>query len=56
VISHVQSLPPTKRSAPRTVHPGAFCSPKGARRVTTRGTPMICKTTPQDARARWRAR
>jgi PASTA domain/Protein of unknown function (DUF2510) len=56
VISNVQSPSPTKRSAPGTVHPGAFCSPKGATGVTTRGTPMICKTTPQDARARWRAR
>ena len=56
VISNVQSPSPTKRSAPRTVHPGAFCSPKGATGVTTRGTPMICKTTSQDARARWRAR
>ena len=56
VISNVQAPSPTKRSAPRTVHPGAFCSPKGAIGVTTRGTTMICKTTPQDARARWRAR
>jgi resuscitation-promoting factor RpfB len=56
VISNVQSPSPTKRSAPRTVHPGAFCSTKGATGVTTRGTPMICKTTPQDGRARWRAR
>jgi resuscitation-promoting factor RpfB len=56
VISNVQSPSPTKRSAPLTVHPGAFCSPQGATGVTTRGTPMICKTTPRDARARWRAR
>lgn len=37
------------------VHPGAFCSDAGARGVTTRGTPMICKTTVTDSRLRWRS-
>ena len=37
------------------VHPGAFCSEAGARGVTTRGTPMICKTTVTDSRLRWRS-
>jgi hypothetical protein len=36
------------------VHPGAFCSPAGAQGVTTRGTPMTCKTSATDSRARWR--
>lgn len=38
------------------VHPGAFCSPEGATGVTSKGTPMICKTTATDSRARWRSR
>jgi hypothetical protein len=37
------------------VHPGAFCSVAGARGVTSKGTPMICKTTATDSRLRWRA-
>ncbi len=37
------------------VHPGAFCSPDGAQGVTTRGTPMTCKTSPTDSRDRWRS-
>jgi hypothetical protein len=37
------------------VHPGAFCSPEGAKGVTSRGTPMTCKTTSTDSRARWRS-
>jgi hypothetical protein len=37
------------------VHPGAFCSDAGARGVTTRGTPMTCKTTASDSRLRWRS-
>ena len=38
VISNVQSPPATKRSAPRTVHPGAFCAfPKGRHRCNYTG-------------------
>ena len=37
------------------VHPGAFCSDAGAHGVTTRGTPMTCKTTASDSRLRWRS-
>ncbi len=41
-------------SAGQIVHPGAFCSPEGAHGVTSRGTPMTCKTSAADSRARWR--
>jgi hypothetical protein len=37
------------------VHPGAFCSPEGALGRTVKGTPMQCKTSATDSRARWRA-
>lgn len=37
------------------VRPGAFCSPEGARGVTSKGTPMVCSTKPGDIRARWRS-
>lgn len=37
------------------VHPGAFCAPEGATGHTTRGTPMTCKTSSTDSRARWRS-
>jgi hypothetical protein len=37
------------------VHPGAFCSPPGARGVTTKGTPMICKLDSTGQRYRWGA-
>jgi len=37
------------------VRPGAFCSPEGARGVTSKGTPMVCSTKPGDPRARWRS-
>ena len=50
-----QSPPPSERSAPQTVHPGAFCSSEGATGVTNRGTPMVCTSKAGD-RARWRAR
>lgn len=42
-------------AAPSVVHPGAYCSSAGARGVTVKGTPMVCKTKPGDARLRWRA-
>jgi hypothetical protein len=35
------------------VHPGAFCSPPGARGVTSAGTPMICKLDSTGQRYRW---
>ncbi|WP_229663311.1 HNH endonuclease family protein [Microbacterium album] len=40
---------------PQTVHPGSFCSSEGATGVTNRGTAMVCKTTAEDSRLRWRA-
>ena len=45
---------PSNSSIP-VVHPGAFCADAGARGITTKGTPMICKTTATDNRLRWRA-
>ncbi|MCL1838407.1 MAG: InlB B-repeat-containing protein, partial [Propionibacteriaceae bacterium] len=38
-----------------TVTAGAFCTPVGAKGVTSNGTKMVCKTTAEDPRARWRA-
>jgi hypothetical protein len=35
------------------VHPGAFCSPPGARGVTSAGTPMVCKLDSKGIRYRW---
>ena len=40
--------------AQTVVTPGAFCSPQGARGVTTTGLAMVCTTTATDSRARWR--
>jgi hypothetical protein len=45
---------PSPGGATQIVHPGAFCSPEGARGVTSDGTPMTCKTSATDARDRWR--
>lgn len=46
-------------AAPRAdagvVHPGAYCAPAGARGRTVKGTPMTCRTTTTDSRARWRS-
>ncbi|MGO4690637.1 HNH endonuclease family protein [Glaciibacter sp. 2TAF33] len=40
--------------APGVVHPGAFCAPSGATGVTSKGTAMVCGTTPNSPdRARW---
>jgi hypothetical protein len=36
------------------VHPGAFCSPRGATGRTSAGTPMVCEPA-SDARNRWRS-
>jgi hypothetical protein len=47
---------PSPSSGPtQVVHPGAFCAPIGAKGVTDRGTPMTCKTSATDSRARWRS-
>jgi hypothetical protein len=45
----------TSPARPPVVHPGAFCTPQGARGVTVKGTPMRCTTTATDSRARWRS-
>jgi hypothetical protein len=37
----------------RVVHPGSYCSPPGAKGVTTAGTPMICKLDSTGQRYRW---
>lgn len=47
--------PPAPPSTQNGVHPGAFCSPAGARGVTNSGTPMVCRTSPTDSRLRWRS-
>ena len=40
---------------PETVHPGSFCDVPGAPGVTDAGTDMVCTTTADDDRARWRS-
>jgi len=55
--------PTTKKPAPRPttpsyqhgVHPGAFCSPRGAYGYTSTGLLMQCKPSATDSRNRWRA-
>jgi hypothetical protein len=44
--------PPGPPSSLPTVHPGAYCSPNGARGLTVAGTPMICGPA-SDGRDRW---
>lgn len=44
----------TTRSVRRGVHPGAFCSPRGAFGLTSAGTLMQCKPSATDSRNRWR--
>lgn len=46
--------PTTAPPAAPTVRPGAFCSPPGARGVTSSGTPMACKLDSKGQRYRWR--
>jgi hypothetical protein len=36
------------------VSPGAFCTPQGARGVSSKGVIYTCKTSATDSRARWR--
>lgn len=45
--------PPPPASDPGAVTPGAFCSPTGARGVTSAGAAMQCSADPGE-RARWR--
>ena len=50
--------PPTTLRPPappgvKVVHPGAYCSPPGARGVTTAGTAMVCKLDSKGQRYRW---
>jgi hypothetical protein len=40
---------------PEVVNPGSFCSDSGAPGVTEDGTPMVCTTTAEDDRNRWRS-
>ncbi len=47
--------PPSSEPSNGVVHPGAFCSPPGARGVTSHGTPMVCKTSATGSRYRWRS-
>jgi hypothetical protein len=46
-------LPTTAPPPAQIVRPGAFCSPPGARGVTSKGTPMICKLDRTGQRYRW---
>ncbi|WP_328344624.1 hypothetical protein [Micromonospora sp. NBC_00421] len=49
---------PVKTTAPsvqKGVHPGAFCSPRGALGRTVKGTLMRCGPKGSDTRNRWRA-
>jgi hypothetical protein len=45
----------TTRAPSAVVHPGAFCSPRGAIGYTSKGTRMRCTVKTGDTRARWRA-
>jgi Protein of unknown function (DUF1524) len=47
------SLAPPTSPAVKVVHPGAFCSPPGARGVTTAGTAMVCKLDSKGQHYRW---
>jgi hypothetical protein len=49
-----QSTPTPTPTSPQVVHPGSYCAPEGARGVTVAGTPMTCKPSATDSRARWR--
>ena len=57
-ISTAPRSTPTSTTKPTSgglpvVHPGAFCSPPGARGVTVLGTPMVCKLDSKGLRYRW---
>jgi Protein of unknown function (DUF1524) len=49
----VKQTPSPAAPGVRVVHPGAFCSPRGALGVTVAGTPMICKVDSKGLRYRW---
>lgn len=56
-LSTPQKTAPKKNSktTTRKVHPGAFCSPRGAKGVgKSNGKVYTCKTSKRDTRARWR--
>ena len=44
-----------KESTPQAVHPGSYCTPEGARGVTTKGTAMRCTLGSGESRVRWRS-
>src|SRR5256885_892800 len=46
---------PTTPAYQHGVHPGAFCSPRGAYGYTVNGVLMQCKPSATDSRNRWRA-
>lgn len=46
--------PPAPPAVRDGVTAGAFCSPGGARGVTVTGVAMVCTTTADDSRNRWR--
>lgn len=48
------TAPTTGAPAERVVHPGAYCSPPGARGVTSAGTPMTCKLDSKGQHYRWK--
>ena len=47
-------IPARPKPKVKVVHPGAFCSPVGAKGRTSKGTPMKCSRKAGDPRARWR--
>ena len=46
-------VPTTAAPGAPIVHPGAFCSPPGAKGVTSKGTAMTCKLDSTGQRYRW---
>jgi hypothetical protein len=51
--STLRTTTPKPPSSLPVVHPGAFCSPPGARGVASKGTPMVCKLDSKGLRYRW---
>jgi len=50
----VSASPTTTATQVATVSPGTFCSPAGATGKSAAGVTYTCKTSPTDARNRWR--
>ena len=48
-----EPVPTTAAPSVHIVHPGAFCSPPGAKGVTPAGTPMMCKLDSTRQHYRW---